>query len=73
MQYDKKNKKDIYQCSNEGIFIACMGLSKRATSITENTIEKYLKGIVNVDLDKNKRLNMVSNLKNKSNDENYLE
>lgn len=73
LQYDKKNKKDIYQCSNEGIFIACMGLSKRATSITENTIDKYLKVIVNVDLDKNKILNMVSNLKNKSNDENYLE
>ena len=30
MQYNAKNKKDIYDCSNEGIFIACMGLSKRA-------------------------------------------
>ena len=26
MQYDRKNKKDIYDCSNEGIFIACMVL-----------------------------------------------
>lgn len=34
MQYKNPNIKDIYECSNEGVFIACMGLSNSA---------KYLK------------------------------
>ena len=39
MKYNKKNNKGIYDCSNEGIFIACMGLSKRAAYITKENID----------------------------------
>lgn len=51
MKYNRKNEKDIYDCTNEGIFIACMGLSKRATNITPENIDYYLQSIENVQLD----------------------
>lgn len=74
MQYKSKNKKDIYECSNEGIFIACMGLSKRALRINENTIDYYMSFIDdNVMLDKGKILKMVNTMMSKPFDGNYLE
>lgn len=73
MQYDKKNTKDIYDCSNEGIFIACMGLSKRAIKINKDNIDYYLSIIYGVQLDKDKICDMVSIMMSKPYDENYLE
>ena len=73
MQYKSKNKKDIYECSNEGIFIACMGLSKRATRINENNINYYLNFIDEVDLDGELICKMVSEMMNRPYNGNYLE
>lgn len=72
MQYKKKNKKDIYECSNEGIFIACMGLSKRADKINKNNIDYYLSIIDGVELDKAAICDMVSRMMSKPYDGNYL-
>lgn len=72
MQYDRKNKKDIQDCSKEGIFIACMGLSHRATLIDEENIDYYLE-TVPVELDKEKILEMLSIMMNKPYNGNYLE
>ena len=73
MQYEKNNIKDIYDCSNEGIFIACMGLSKRADKINKDNIEYYLSIINDVQLDKEKICDMVSIMMSKLYDGNYLE
>lgn len=72
MQYNKKNKKDIYDCTNEGIFIACMGLSKRADCITKDNIDYYLKKVENVELDADVICNMVENMTHKPYGGNYL-
>lgn len=72
MQYDRKNKKDIYDCSNEGIFIACMGLSKRADRINKNNIDYYLSNVDNVNLDAELICEMVSTMMSKPYDGNYL-
>ena len=73
MQYNEKNKKDIYDCSNEGIFIACMGLSKRAKKINGNNIDVYLSNIDrNVDINRNEVLKMVSEMMSKPYKGNYL-
>ncbi len=73
MQYKEKNKKDIYECSNEGIFIACMGLSKRALRINEDTVDYYIDLVDNsVLLDRNKILEMVSVMMGRPYDGNYL-
>lgn len=72
MQYDRKNKKDIYDCSNEGIFIACMGLSKRADRINKNNIDYYLSNVYNVNLDAELICEMVSTMMSKPYDGNYL-
>ena len=71
MRGPKKNVKDIYDCSNEGIFIACMGLSKRANKINKDNIDYYLKPI-QVSLDRNEILNMVSIMMDKPYENNYL-
>lgn len=71
MQYGKKNKKDIYDCSNEGIFIACMGLSKRALKINENSVEYYTSGI-EAPLDHQKICNMVDVMMDRPYGGNYL-
>lgn len=72
MQYSKRNNKDIYECSNEGIFIACMGLSKRADMINEDNIDYYLSIIDGIDLDKKVICDMVLNMMNKPYGGNYL-
>lgn len=72
MQYNQKNKKDIYDCSNEGIFVACMGLSKRANRINEETVDYYLSVIDDVELDGKMICQMVSNMMSKPYDGNYL-
>ena len=72
MKYGKKNDKDIYDCTNEGIFIACMGLSKRATSITRENIGKYLQSINDVYLDSYVICEMVENMMDKPYNGNYL-
>lgn len=72
MQYDRKNKKDIYDCSNEGIFIACMGLSKRADRINKNNIDYYLGIVDNVELDGEEICEMVSTMMTRPYDGNYL-
>lgn len=71
MQYQEKNKKDIYDCSNEGIFIACMGLNKRASKISDVNIDYYLDSIP-VSLDRTKILGMVEVMMQKPYDGNYL-
>lgn len=73
MQYGEKNEKDIYDCSNEGIFIACMGLSKRADKINKDNIDYYLNIIDGIELDKDKICDMVSKMMGKPYDGNYLE
>ena len=73
MKYNKKNDKDIYDCSNEGIFIACMGLSKRADCITEENINYYLKSIDNVKLDPDIICDMVKNMMKRPYEGNYLQ
>lgn len=72
MKYNKKNDKDIYDCTNEGIFIACMGLSKRANCITKENINYYLQSIENVDLDSDIICDMVKNMMNRPYEGNYL-
>lgn len=72
MKYNNKNDIDIYECSNEGIFIACMGLSKRANIITKENIGYYLKKIDKVNLDPDKICCMVENMMNKPYNGNYL-
>lgn len=62
MKYRSKNDKDIYDCSNEGIFIACMGLSKRADYINQD----------NVDLNADIICDMVEKMMDKPYDGNYL-
>jgi hypothetical protein len=71
MQYQEKNKIDIYDCSNEGVFIACMGLNGRASKINEDTIDYYLTPI-SVPLDRQKILDMVNTMMNRPHDGNYL-
>ena len=73
MKYNKKNDKDIYDCSNEGIFIACMGLSKRADCITEENINYYLKSIDNVKLDPDIICDMLKNMMKRPYEGNYLQ
>ena len=74
MKYNKQNDKDIYDCTNEGIFIACMGLSKRATHITKENIKYYLKkSIDNVELNPDIICNMVDNMMNRPYEGNYLQ
>lgn len=73
MKYNKRNDKDIYDCTNEGIFIACMGLSKRANKITKENIDYYLQGIDNVELDSNLICEMVGKMMDKPYDGNYLQ
>lgn len=72
MQYSKENKKDIYDVSNEGIFIACMGLSKRADSINRLNIDYYLSLIQGVELDGNIICEMVDKMMSKPYAGNYL-
>ena len=72
MQYRNKNKKDIYECSNEGIFIACMGLSKRANKINRNNIDYYLSFIEGLDLDGEVICEMVSKMMSRPYEGNYL-
>ena len=71
MQYHQKNKIDIYNCSNEGIFIACMGLNKRAGKLSEENIDYYLQPIP-VHLDRQKILDMVDKMMDRPYDGNYL-
>lgn len=73
MKYNKQNDKDIYDCTNEGIFIACMGLSKRATHITKENIEYYLQSIDNVELNPDIICNMVDNMMDRPYEGNYLQ
>lgn len=73
MQFNEKNKIDIYDCSNEGIFIACMGLSKRAKKIDEYSIDTYLDTIdQNVCIDRSNVLEVVSKMMRKPYNGNYL-
>lgn len=72
MQYSRENKKDIYDVSNEGIFIACMGLSKRADSINRSNIDYYLSLIHGVELDGNIICEMVDKMMSKPYAGNYL-
>lgn len=72
MQYDRKNKKDIYECSNEGIFIACMGLSKRANKINKDNIDYYLSIVDDVDLNGKEICKMISKMMGRPYDGNYL-
>lgn len=72
MKYNRKNEKDIYDCTNEGIFIACMGLSKRATNITPENIDYYLQSIENVQLDAEIICDMVEKMMDRPYDGNYL-
>lgn len=71
MQYQKKNNIDIYDCSNEGIFIACMGLNKRASKICDENIDYYLQSIPTY-LDRQKVLDMVNTMMDKPYNGNYL-
>lgn len=72
MKYNRKNEKDIYDCTNEGIFIACMGLSKRATNITPENIDYYLQSIENDQLDAEIICDMVEKMMDRPYDGNYL-
>ena len=63
---------DIYLASNEGIFIACMGLSNRVGLINENTIERYITKIENVPLDKENILQQLDELSQKTPGDIYL-
>lgn len=72
MQNNDRNAKDIYDCTNEGIFIACMGLSKRASRITKENIGYYLHGIDDVKLNSDVICDMVEKMMSKPYDGNYL-
>lgn len=71
MKYNKRNEKDIYDCTNEGIFIACMGLSKRADKITRDNIDYYLQGM-DVALDSELICDMVEEMMDRPYEGNYL-
>lgn len=70
---NKENSpKDIQDCSKEGIFIACMGLSKRATGITRSNIDYYLQDLGDVELDSEVICHMVDIMMDKPFNGNYL-
>lgn len=73
MKFDQQNEKDIYDCTNEGIFIACMGLSKRADRITRHNIYYYIHEIDEVELNPDKICNMVEHMMDRPYDGNYLQ
>lgn len=72
MQYNRKNRKDIYDCSNEGIFIACMGLSKRANYIEPDNIDYYLEQVEGLSLKPDVICDMVSKMMTHPYNGNYL-
>ncbi len=72
MQYSERNKKDIYDCTNEGIFIACMGLSKRATIINQENVSYFTSMIDGMEFDEGKICQMVLVMMDKPYDGNYL-
>lgn len=73
--FDSKNKgkkqKDIQQCSKEGIFIACMGLSGRAKKINEESIDYYLESIPGT-LDRHTILELKAKMMSRPYGGNYL-
>ncbi len=71
MKYSDKNDLDIYDCSNEGIFIACMGLSKRAKNVNEYSVDYYTQEI-DVSLDHQVICTMVETMMDRPFDGNYL-
>ena len=71
MKYDQKNEKDIYECSDEGIFIACMGLSNKTSFITPQNIYEFLPSEVYLAVDK--ILDMKKCMMSKPFNRNYLE
>lgn len=70
--YSDNKSFDIYSASNEGIFIACMGLSNRVGLINETTIDRYISKIENVHLDKENILQQVYALSKKTASDIYL-
>lgn len=67
-----EKKTDLKDWSLEGVFIACMGLSKRASMMNEDNIDYYLGTIEGVKLDKERILEMVKNFRQRMYDGEYL-
>lgn len=62
MQYNDLNKKDIYDISNEGVLIACWGLSKKTKYITKENIKDWIPNIEGVEFDVDKLIDMIKHL-----------
>ena len=62
MQYNNLNEKDIYDISNEGVLIACWGLSKKTKYITKENIKDWIPNIEGVEFDVNKLIDMIKHL-----------
>lgn len=72
MKYDKKNCKDIYDISNEGILIACWGLSKKTKYITDENVKGKIPDIDGVNFDCDLIKEMINHLDSPYYDGQYL-
>lgn len=70
--FTAKKNYDINDLTYEGVFIACMGLSKRASTINKNNIDYYLSNIEDVEIARDKVLDMVEHFREKRYDGDYL-
>ena len=72
MQYSKKNTIDIYDVSNEGILLACWGLSKKTKYITKNNLSGWIPDIPGVKFEYNLLSEMIEHLNEPFYDGQYL-
>ena len=72
MQYSKKNTIDIYDVSNEGILLACWGLSKKTKYITKDNLSDWIPDIPGVKFEYNLLSEMIEHLNEPFYDGQYL-
>lgn len=70
--FDKTNEKDIYDISNEGVLIACLGINKKTKYITEENLKNFIPNIRGVKFDVNKLTEMIKHLDEPYYDGQYL-
>lgn len=73
MAHDKKNSKDIYDLTNEGILVACWGLSKKTKRIINvKNVKQFIPNIDGVEFDCNLIKEMLGHLDKPFYDGQYL-
>ena len=72
MQYSNKNIIDIYDVSNEGILLACLGLSKKTKFITKKNLRSWIPNLPGIEFDYELLSEMIEHLDEPYYDEQYL-